>query len=295
MGLIELLDRLHRSKRNVLAEMVLPASFNSSNNGLRVVLGVYLGAVEAVGQEGAPELLFVGGKPLIESARKALDNGNFIPALELLMGLESGQGMPVVEYNGLLWQPEKIDQLVTFDIGLAQIRAHGYQRFPRPAQSFGLLIDFLEGRLQEGSPQHTIAQNMAPDGSEWLSAAHERKGDLLHVYIDPENLIWQNQYVFDGEPVYNKEESPEPFDITGFPSLQGVPIQKMPEDYIQFMYGRKAEDLPEQMHPGYTLLPRDVVLPVGRGCDLDNFIRFRTLYGASRGVRDFSSENEGEK
>jgi len=189
-------------------------------------------------------------------------------------------------YNGLLWQPEIVDEDETFDTGLARIQAAGFQRFPRPAEACGLYIDLADVPIEQDSPQHILLQNMMEGGSEWLSLALERKGGLLHAYVDPENLVWQqHHYAWDGEAVYNQEESPEPFDI-GDTSV-------MPRVAEELIFGRDLEELPFSLRPQIVHPPlENQLMPLIRHSH--GILATYSFCSHSRGVYDLS-KHEGEK
>ena len=105
---------------------------------------------------------------------------------------------------------------------------------------------------------------------EWLGE-YERKGDRLIVYLDGSANL--------------------EFDIKGIPSDRFVNLGDFPEDFVQKIYSRRFEHLPEIMKAGnkraQVYLPSDgTICPVGRGSYINRF-NFDSYYSnsASRWVR----------
>ncbi len=98
---------------------------------------------------------------------------------------------PKAVYEG----PHK--KLYTFDDSLRALRERGYERHPRPAEAFDFIYRKLEGRLQP--EQQAVVDDMLKGFGEWLSMAMLREGNMLHCYLDPENLVRNgNQYIAQG-------------------------------------------------------------------------------------------------
>ncbi len=166
---------------------------------------------------------------------------------------------PKVAYEG---QHKK---LYTFDASLRALRERGYERHPRPAEAFGLLCRGLEGRLQP--EQQAVADDMVNSYGEWLSMAMMRKGNMLHCYLDPENLIWDgNKYVVQGEKLKHAGE-----EVYSIGSLNGLIFIKEVNErnpaLVEKLWSRHYAILPKEIRQKTLLwLPRENGLwPVG--CD----------------------------
>ena len=201
----------------------------------------------------------------------------------------------IPSYQGLEFEhpiPYKDEnkELFYFNTGLAQLRKAGFQRYPRPAEAFSLIIDGLEGKLT--GELADVQQNMLESYGEWLSLAVQRKGDTLIASVDPENLhrnTKKSRYELNGKTVHCTDQ--KEFTIKNQPSQQWINLQALDQDLIQFLYGRTFDQLPQPLREGperaqLYLPPEGVVRPVARGnlgwfgidgCDHD--------YGAARGVR----------
>jgi len=212
-------------------------------------------------------------------------------------GINPVETLGGVVYNGQVWQSENTGVDEPFDVGLAKIQAAGFQRFPRLAEASDLFLDYSR-REPDSSPQYTLAKNMCFGKGDWLSLAFERRQDLLHAYVDPENLVWRkDKYIWDGEPVYNQEESPEPFDITGIQDYNGRHrIDTLPPELVAFMYGGRRSGWSSDFMAGHTHVSVPLannVNPISR-LQINRGFSFSGNHAAARGVYDLS-KHEGEK
>ncbi len=188
---------------------------------------------------------------------------------------------PKVMYEG------KVRKLYTFDESLRALRERGYERHPRPAEAFELIYNGLEGRL---SPeQKAIANDMTSyNYGEWLSMAMMREGNLLHCYLDPENLVWDGKMYFvqGGKLKHAGEE------VYSIGSLHGyIPIKDVNEinpALVEKLWSRHYAILPEEVRQNawVGLLPENVLWPVSRGIN-DGWYNMNIYFNlrASRGVR----------
>jgi len=174
-------------------------------------------------------------------------------------------------------------KLFRYDESLSSLRERGYERHPRPAEVFTLLADSLEEKL---TPQdQTIVNDMLSSWGEWLSVAWERQGNILIAYLDPIGLVWDKSKFF-----YFKQDfqytSQHVFDITDKNSQEWISLRDFSDDFVEFHYGRKFDDLPAEIQQkAYILLPPEgVIRPAGRGGDGGCGVGGCNS-GASRGVR----------
>lgn len=179
-------------------------------------------------------------------------------------------------------ETEKV--LLTYNQSLARLRQAGFERHLRPQEAFGLLIDSLEGKLSE--QEQAITNDMQANYGEFLSMAVERKGNTLVLYLDPENLVYQDGvYAVQGQLHYAEMRE---FDIQGIPSSQYVDMSRLPTDCVEYIYTRPFSALPEKMREGtykaQVFLSSTGIWPVG--CvGFDWFYVDGRDVRASRGVR----------
>ncbi|MBS3148085.1 hypothetical protein J4219_04325 [Candidatus Woesearchaeota archaeon] len=188
-------------------------------------------------------------------------------------------------------QNEQTKDILTFDESLERLRAAGFERHARPQEAFGLIIDGLEGKLN--GELSKVSADMSTGHGEWLSLAFERKGELLVCYLDPVGLVWTGIKYDKQNFGYSGECS---FDINGITSGQWVGLDKFRPYFVQFLCGRRFDQLPTEMREGnkkvHVYLPSDgVAWPVARGDYRFSVSGFGSRYGvygdgASRGVRD---------
>ncbi len=161
--------------------------------------------------------------------------------------------------------------LYFFDEGLASLKARGYERYPYSWEIFKLIIDYLENTLKDPvtgywSNIHKQVEESL-DCGEWFNMAFERKKDKLICYLDPEGIRWDNNtggYVTDF--VLNYRDKKE-FNVDSLPFGQWVDLKSFDNNFVEYFYTRKFEDLPERIkHEAQVFLPLDGALwPIGRG------------------------------
>ncbi len=173
----------------------------------------------------------------------------------------------------------------TFNDSLQALRERGYERHPRPAEAFDLICRGLEGRL---SPeQQAVADDVVRSYSEWLSMAMMRKGNMLHCYLDPENLVRNgNQYIAQGGKLKHAGEEVYSIGSVRERWVYIKEVNKMNPALVEKLWSRPYAILSEDIRQdGWMWFPSENILcPVGRGIfgyGVD------TLYchGTSRGVR----------
>ncbi len=176
-------------------------------------------------------------------------------------------------------------RLYTFDASLRALRARGYERHPRPAEAFDLICRGLEGRLSPD--QQAIADEVMHGYSEWLSMAILREGNLLHCYLDPENLVWNgHKYVVPGGKL--KHAGEEVYSIGS--TNECVPIKDVNEinpALAEKLWSRHYAILPEEVrqHAWLWIPLENILWPVSRGFFDSYFIGTYCYLRASRGVQ----------
>ncbi len=180
---------------------------------------------------------------------------------------------------------EEEKRLYTFDASLRALRERGYERHPRPAEAFDLICRGLEGRLQP--EQQVVADDRVDNNGEWLSMAVLREGNLLHCYLDPENLRWNgNDYVVQGGKL--KHAGEEVYSVSSL--CEWVPIKETNEinpALVEKLWSRHYAILPEEVRQNAWLYlpPENVLWPVSRGFANQYIISAYYNFKASRGVR----------
>lgn len=183
-------------------------------------------------------------------------------------------------------------KLLTYDASLASLRSRDQIRHPRPQEVFSLLIANLENKLTP--QQKAVANDMFTSYGEWLSAAAERNGDKLTVYIDPEGLVWNGYaYVKQNFKFGTKKE----FSVQGIPSQSWQDLNKFDPNLVEFLYTRPFDKLPPVMQQGdrraqVYLPPEGTIRPVGRGNFRFDFGYFYNSW-ASRGVVPSRAKKSG--
>ncbi len=158
-------------------------------------------------------------------------------------------------------------KLYTFNDSLQALRERGYERHPRPAEAFDLICRGLEGRL---SPeQQAIADDMMNSYGEWLSMAMLRKGNLLHCYLDPENLLWDKKewrYVVQGGKIKHARE--EVYSISSFPDcFTPKTMNEINPTLVEKLWSRPYAILPEKIRQNALMWipPESVLWLMSRG------------------------------
>ncbi len=159
----------------------------------------------------------------------------------------------------------KEKRLYTYDASLRALRARGYERHPRPVEAFDLICRGLEGTLQPD--QQAIADNMLNGYGEWLSMAIMQEENMLHCYLDPENLVWNGyQYVVQGGKLKHAgEEVYSIGSLLDWSTPKGV--NEINPFLVQKLWSRPYAILPEEIRQNTWLYlpPENVLMPVSRG------------------------------
>ncbi len=180
----------------------------------------------------------------------------------------------------------KEKRLYTYDASLRALRARGYERHPRPVEAFDFICRGLEERLQP--EQQAVAGDMVNSYGEWLSMAILRKGNLLHCYLDPENLVWNgNQYIVQGGKLKHAEE-----EVYSIGSLHGLIHIKYMNDanpaLVEKLWSRHYALLPEEIRQNAWILlpPENALRPVSSNNYITKYdVDTSYITSASRGVR----------
>lgn len=120
---------------------------------------------------------------------------------------------------------------------------------------------------------------------EWLSLAMLRGPlDKLTLYLDPENLTWdQNKSAYKVQGRKLKHSGEQTFTINkGLSSNSYHTLDQFPQELIELLYSRKQDELPEDIKSASIWLPQKGIL---RPCGRNNF-NVNTNYNnrASRGI-----------
>ena len=233
------------------------------------------------------------------TGRKPLDE-QLMAELPVYFKLEWEPKAPRNEYTGR-------KEEYWYSNSVRRLKEAGYARHPRPAEVISLIADYLQGRLTKYTALTAIAEDILDGEGEWLSMAWQpgtlngalsvstkAKEVLLSCYLDPENLLFRDVptgYIVDGTDLNFSQWIPFAIDRE-YPKTW-VHLSLFDEKFVEFLYGRKFEDLPEEMQSGFKevsiLVPdKDTPQPVGLGPGQS--IRELTVsyHGpklASRGVR----------
>ncbi len=174
----------------------------------------------------------------------------------------------------------------TFDASLRALQKRGYERHPRPAEAFDLTCRRLEGRLQP--EQQAVADDMFSNRGEWLSMTMLREGNLLHCYLDPENLVWNgHKYVVPGGKLKNAGE-----EVYSIGSLHRLIHIKYMNDVnpalVEKLWSHHYALLPEEIRQNAWILlpPENALRPVSSNNYITKYdVDTSYITSASRGVR----------
>jgi hypothetical protein len=173
----------------------------------------------------------------------------------------------------------------SFDKSVKLLKKQGYKRHLYPWESFELIINHLEGKLDE--KLGIIAKNILASEGEWFSMAVKREGEILTCYVDPENIRWgkyDKQYVVDGVLKYGHKEE---LAIKSVPSQMWVGLECFSDYFVSFFYNRNFKELPAKMQEKSKIYlpPDDLLWPIGGGdwgLDICGYVSERI----SRGVKE---------
>ncbi len=175
-------------------------------------------------------------------------------------------------------------ELFTYDKSDERIKTKNpTARHTRPQEVFSLIIDCLENRISDEKLKK-VKEDMFKSYGEWLSCAFEKQGDKLIVYLDPTGLVWNgSEYVKTENFACSAKKE---FNIPEVKSQTWTSINKLPDDWVEYIYTRKFADLPKDVQEkAQTYLPPSgKIWPVGRGVCGYGVVGYGYGLGASRGV-----------
>ncbi len=195
--------------------------------------------------------------------------------------------------SGVIYDPSKSKTVMRFDESLIWLTVGGYDRHPRPAEVYELMARHFEGTLD--SILDVVALDMLSGNNEWLSMAVKTVNNLLFCYQDPMGLIWDaGEKWQDGKYVTNRDSFTcsdlMAFDTKDIPLGEKVSLERLPDDFVRFMYGRSFNELPEEMKDASIYLQGgESIWPLGTGFGHNNDSQHMSAYWfhrASRGVGD---------
>lgn len=210
---------------------------------------------------------------------------------ELLLGIPKVPKNHNINFDSLEIEPGMISwhsnkkYITNFEKSLERLRKAGYERHLYPWESFELIMNHFEGKLNE--TLDAITKNLRASDGEWFNLAVERQGEKLVCYVDPENIRWDGydeKYVVDGVLRYSYKED---LKIRRISSQMWTSMQYFEEDFAEFFCNRKFKDIPQKLQEHTMIyLPPDYELwPIGRGSggaiNICGYVSDR----ASRGVR----------
>jgi hypothetical protein len=183
-------------------------------------------------------------------------------------------------YKGIEFEPQSITTPVKYTESLERLRKAGYERHARPQEAFGLLIDGLEGKLSNGT-KGVYQDMLSSSKQEWLSFAFERRGDVFIAYLDPEGMVFANRSYFRDGINFKYAEKKE--FIIHATTKTYWPLLHVDDKFVEFVYGRHFQDLPEEIRKIMIRLPdEDTLSPVLMH---DFSFGAHSNFGVSRGVR----------
>jgi len=156
-----------------------------------------------------------------------------------------------------------------FDQGLQAIINRGFERYLRPQEAFGLMIDIMKKKV---SPQ--LQEIFHYSNYEWLNLAWEVKGNSLIAYLDPVGLQWQeytdpvtkaNKYKYHTPTFTAKEKKVFSIEKMHSGKIKGRhDLSEFSDDFIQFHCGRSFAVLPEALRKKVKidLPPKNLLVPV---------------------------------
>lgn len=208
------------------------------------------------------------------------------------------QLFPDLSYKLLVWEKRAYrsslhlrKQRFSFHDSLVRLQSAGYERHARPHEVFGLLSDGMRGLLPRGSVWQKIYQDMISNYGEWLSIAFERQKNKLLVYVDPEDLVWnQINRCYEKGPLFHASYVSE-FHL---PTSSQVPfnLRFFSHDFVHFLCKCPYQELPTCLREGMKSIcvwvtSQGTPWPVGRG-NINFVVGGPGYVWASRGICTFA-------
>jgi len=170
--------------------------------------------------------------------------------------------------GGLTIENSKHDEWEYYQDSLARLRQKGFKRHLRPVEFYEILLEHF--RTNGLGTHEDVAKNMLSGKGEWLSVAFRKRGNILEVSWDPENIAWNGkEYVTKGDlrvdfacPDIGNKKAEYYYKISTFPS-----------ELVHALYGADAEEL-SKYNAGIYLPPEGKWWPVGCGNSNDGYNDF---------------------
>jgi len=136
-------------------------------------------------------------------------------------------------------------EIIYYNESLEMLKKNGYDRHLRPWEALGLITEYYSGNLK--GKLRKRAKNLIRSWGEWLSIAVERKGNYLICYMDPENITNVNNKGFVPDGNYLDCSAKYKLKIGNLPSKKWLSFESFNDDFCEFFYTRKFEDLPKKV------------------------------------------------
>ena len=136
------------------------------------------------------------------------------------------------------------DYGLTFDKGLGQIRADGYDRYLTPQEYICALAEAKKGTRKD------LEFLLKRRNNFWLGMALRVHGSALDIALHPENLSWgHRRYIIQNmsEDLQCSERRTFNFDNKGNRNILSLEIRNLPEEILEFILGIDYEDIFHQL------------------------------------------------
>jgi len=198
---------------------------------------------------------------------------------------------PSIAYEELEWEltvpREKSNAKISFTYNnhVARLEREGWERAPTPQEIFRLLIDDLEGKLNES--QQALVSDIQSSYWEWTCHAMRRQENTLHIYEYVTQFPEDTTKQIDVTIIPSWCKSHRSFDIAGLTRGVWNDIKDIDPGLVTYFYSRPFEALPEVMQTGVTkaqiYIPESTnLLSLGSAHHIKPY---RIGNAASRGVR----------
>jgi len=206
-----------------------------------------------------------------------------------------------ITYKELEWETKApresgtmFKECYTYDQHEKRLKEEGWERAPTPQEIFRLLIDDLEGKLNES--QQALVSDIQSSYREWFCHAIQRQQNTLHIYEYVTQFPEDTTKQIDVTVIPSWCKNHRSFDITGLEPGSWHELEIVDPKLVTYFYSRPFEALPSAFQTEdqkeQIYIPKSTNLfHLGSVHHSFSIRSYHVSNAASRGVRKIGGSN----